>query len=320
MNKIDWLLLVVSLPGPTKAARMRLWRALRASGAGALRDGVYALPNSPFAAAQFAALANEVIAGGGSAEVLDFASRDAGQQARLLALFDRGADQARLLERAQAIKAGMADASDADMRRLLAGLRRDAAALSAIDFFPGPAATQLEQALGDAEAALDALADGSEPHARAGGVQRRELSRYQARLWATRRNLWVDRVASAWLIKRFIDAKARFRWLREPKDCPKSAVGFDFDSAEFSHVGARVTFEVLLASFGLDKDPALLRLGSVVHALDVGGAPAPEAAGLAAIMAGYRARGMADDQMLAEASSVLDALYAGFQSADESGR
>jgi hypothetical protein len=317
MTKIEWLLLVVSLPGPTKAARMRLWRALRACGAGALRDGVYALPNSPMAAAQFATQATEVIAGGGSAEVVDFVSRDAAQQKRLLALFDRGAEQARLLERAQAIKAGMGDAG-ADMRRQLAALRRDAAALSAIDFFPGPAAAQLEQALGDAEAALDALANGNEPKARSGGVQRRELARFQARLWATRRNLWVDRVASAWLIGRFIDKKARFRWLREPKDCPKSAVGFDFDGAEFTHVGARVTFEVLLASFGLDHDPALLRLGSVVHALDVGGAPAPEAAGLAAIMAGYRASGMTDDAMLGEASSVLDALYAGFQSADES--
>ncbi|MCK9368326.1 MAG: chromate resistance protein [Metallibacterium scheffleri] len=309
---------MISLPGPTKAARMRLWRALRLSGAGALRDGVYLLPNSPSASAQFATQAAEVVASGGSAETIAFGDGDATQQQRLLALFDRGDQHARLIERAQAVRAGIGKGTDADVRRRLATLRREAAALSAIDFFPGPAAAQLEQALGDAEAALAAVADGGEPRARQGSVPRRDIARYQKRLWATRRNLWVDRVASAWLIRRFIDAQARFRWLRQPEDCPKTAVGFDFDGAEFSHVGGRVTFEVLLASFSLDKDPALVRLGTVVHALDVGGAPAAEAAGLAAIMAGYRAKGLSDDALLVEASGVFDALHAAFQGAEDS--
>jgi hypothetical protein len=318
MKQVEWLLLVVSLPGPAKAARMRLWRALRVSGAGALRNGVYVLPHSPTARAHFEALAAEAMTSGGSAELIVFGSGHATQERRLLALFDRGARHARLIERAQAVRATIGKGADAEVRRRLAGLRREAAALSAIDFFPGPAAAQLEQALGDAEAAFAAGADGSEPQARRGTVPRRDLARYQKRLWATRQNLWVDRVASAWLIRRFIDARARFRWLRQPKDCPKTAVGFDFDGAEFTHVGARVTFEVLLASFGLDKNPALVRLGTVVHALDVGGAPASEAAGLAAIMAGYRAAGMDDDTLLAEASGVFDALQSAFQDIEES--
>jgi hypothetical protein len=318
MHKIEWLILIVSLPGPTKAARMRLWRALRASGAGALRDGVYALPNSPAATARFQVQAAEVIASGGSAELIVFAGRDAAQEERLLALFDRGPEHAKLIERTQAVRACIGNETDAEVRRRLTGLRREAATLAAVDYFPGPAAAQLEQALSDTEAAREARADGDEPHARRGGVPRRDVARYQGRLWATRQHLWVDRVASAWLIRRFIDSNARFRWLRQPKDCPKTAVGFDFDGAEFSHVGARVTFEVLLASFGLDHDPALVRLGSVVHALDVGGAPAAEAAGLAAIMAGYRARGLDDDTLLAEAGGVFDALHAGFQSVEDS--
>ncbi len=312
MSKTEWLLLVVTLPGPTKAARMRLWRALRASGAGALRDGVYVLPDSSAAATQFGARAAEVVAGGGSAELVVFGNRDIAQQERLVSLFDRGPDQARLIAQAQALRKCIGTETESEIPRRLAGLRREAAALAHIDFFPGPAAVQLEQALVDAEAALDARS-GDEPHARRGGVPRRDKARYQGRLWATRSNLWVDRVASAWLIRRFIDANARFRWLRKPQDRPKTAVGFDFDGAEFTHVGARVTFEVLLASFELDQDPALLRLGNVVHALDVGGAPAAEAAGFAAILAGYRARGLDDDTMLAEASGVLDAFYAGFR-------
>lgn len=315
MKRIDWMLLVVSLPGPTKAVRMRLWRALRASGAGALRDGAYVLPSSPTARAQLETQATEVIVSGGSAELIEFASRDQTQEKHLLALFDRSAEHARLIESVQAVSAGIGHDNDAEVRRRLAALRREIATLAAIDFFPGPSTQQLEQTLGDAEAAIDALADGNEPQPRPGAVPRRDITRYQNRLWATRQGLWVDRVASAWLIRRFIDANARFRWLRQPKDCPKSAVGFDFDGAEFSHVGVRVTFEVLLASFGLDRDAALLRLGSIVHALDVGGAPAAEAAGLAAIMAGYRARGMDDDTLFGEASGVFDALYAGFQDA-----
>jgi len=144
-------------------------------------------------------------------------------------------------------------------------------------------------------------------------IPRLDNGKYQGRTWATRRRLWVDRVASAWLIRRFIDRDARFRWLERPSDCPKSALGFDFDGATFTHVGDRVTFETLMASFGLEEDPALLRLASIVHALDVGGEPAPEAKGFEAVMAGARERLTDDDALLAEMSTVLDSLYAHFR-------
>ncbi len=78
-------------------------------------------------------------------------------------------------------------------------------------------------------------------------------SRYRDRVWATRKNPWVDRLASAWLIKRFIDRDAKFAWIDRPRERPTGAVGFDFDGAEFTHSGSRVTYEVLLATFGLDR-------------------------------------------------------------------
>src|SRR5262249_19834013 len=118
----------------------------------------------------------------------------------------------------------------------------------------------------------------------------------------------------AWLIRRFIDPQAKFVWLKTPKERPRHALGFDFDGAEFSHVGARVTFEVLLASFGLAQDRALARLGALVHYLDVGGIPVAEAAGFAAILAGARARQADDDKLLHNMSAVLDALYASYAS------
>lgn len=148
-----------------------------------------------------------------------------------------------------------------------------------------------------------------EPRAGSGEIRRLATADFQGRTWATRKNLWVDRMASAWLIRRFIDRKAKFRWLDSPKKCPKSALGFDFDGAAFTHVGSRVTFEALAASFGLDADPALARIGAIVHYLDVGGVSAPEAVGIEAVLAGLRAAAPDDDKLLDEAGRVFDSLY-----------
>jgi hypothetical protein len=120
----------------------------------------------------------------------------------------------------------------------------------------------------------------------------------------------VDRLASAWLIARFIDPQAQFLWLADPAALPRGALGFDFDGARFSHVGARVTFEVLLASFALDQDLRLARIGAIVHYLDAGGIPVAEAAGLEAVLAGLRELHHDDDALLRAASAVFDALLA----------
>lgn len=126
--------------------------------------------------------------------------------------------------------------------------------------------------------------------------------------------MWIDRVASAWLIRRFIDPKARFLWLKRVQDCPKRAVGFDFDGAEFTHVGTKVTFEVLLASFALAQDEGLARLGALVHPLDVGGLPTAEGPGFAAVMAGARALQADDDALLEAMTPALDSLYKAYSS------
>jgi len=152
-----------------------------------------------------------------------------------------------------------------------------------------------------------------EPSAAAGAIPRLDAAAYQRRTWATRARPWVDRLASAWLISRFIDREARILWLASPAACPADALGFDFDGAAFSHVGERVTFETLLASFGLEADAALLQLGRIVHALDVGGVAA-EAAGLERLLRGMRARlGDDDDALLGEAGRLFDDLYQAFR-------
>ena len=307
-----WLMLVSSVSGENRTARMRIWRALRASGAGALRDGVYVLPNGDVARGVFQEQAEEVIAAGGTAHILFFDSKSDAQQGELAGLFDRSADYAALFKQLDQFKAGLAKLDDVEARRQIAALRRDVAALVAGDFFPDASRGQVEAALTDAEAALNARFSPDEPHATQGQVPRRERALYRGRTWATRARPWIDRVASAWLIRRFIDPKATFVWLRTPKECPKIAVGFDFDGAEFTHIGARVTFEVLAASFGLESDRAITRLGRMVHYLDVGGIPVPEAAGFAAIMAGARAEQPDDDKLLKNICGVLDSLYAAY--------
>ncbi|MGA0587972.1 chromate resistance protein ChrB domain-containing protein [Dyella sp. KRB-257] len=307
-----WLMLVSSLPGQTQTARMRVWRALKAAGAGALRDGVYVLPQTDGARKLFDEQAAEVIAAEGSAQVIAFASRDEAQQQVLVALFDRSGEYRALFGQLDALQGRLATLDEVEARRELAMLRRDIAALMAIDFFPGPSRQQVEHALADAEHALNARYSPDEPHGLRGTVPRCDPAHYRGRLWATREHLWIDRVASAWLIRRFIDKKAKFVWLGTVKNCPKDAVGFDFDGATFTHRGARVTFEVLLASFGLADDRGLARLGALVHYLDVGGVSVPEAAGFAAIMAGARATQPDDDTLLKTIAPVLDSLYAAY--------
>jgi hypothetical protein len=126
-------------------------------------------------------------------------------------------------------------------------------------------------------------------------------------------------MASAWLIRRFVDRKARFLWLDKPQQCPKTALGFDFDGAAFTHVDGLVSFEVLAASFGLDADPALARIAAIVHCLDVGGVPVAEAAGIEVVLAGLRATNNDDDKLLAAAARVFDSLYQAFRSEQANG-
>ena len=307
-----WLLLVTNLPGRNPTLRMRLWRGLKASGAGSLRDGAYLLPNSARARQLFEEQRAEIRAAGGFVHILAFDADSAEQTATFVALFDRTAEYVDAIRSVDALKAELATLGEAEARQRLASAGRDVALIAARDFFPGEPHKQMESALADAQAAIDARFAPDEPHAAHRLIRPRNRQDYRSRTWATRERLWIDRVASAWLIRRCIDPQAKFLWLKRGKDCPKRAVGFDFDGAEFTHVGSKVTFEVLLASFGLEQDAGLARLGALVHHLDVGGIPIAEAAGFATIMAGARALQENDDALLKAMTPVLDNLYAGY--------
>jgi hypothetical protein len=258
---------------------------------------------------------SEIKAAGGLVQVLSFDAESPDQNAEFVALFDRTEEYAEAIQRLDAVKGELTKLTESEARQRLAGITREVATIGARDFFPGEPRKQMEGALADAETALNARFAPDEPHAAHRSIRPRERKDYRGRTWATRERMWIDRVASAWLIRRFIDPKAKFLWLKRVKDCPKSAVGFDFDAAEFTHVDSKVTFEVLLSSFNLEQDAGLARLGALVHHLDVGGIPIAEGPGFATIMAGARSTQPDDDALLKAMTPVLDSLYAGYTEA-----
>jgi hypothetical protein len=313
-----WLLLVLTLPTENATARMRFWRALKAKGCGVLRDGIYLLPHSAEREATLRDLSVAIGEAGGTAYVLRAPSLDVEQDVEFRGLFDRSEDYATFIQSLSESRKTVAGQSESELRRLLRRLRRDYETIVAIDYFPDAGATRAEAAWQDFVAHVDTVLSPGEPHSAERAIRLLAIKDYQGRTWATRQHLWVDRVASAWLIRRFIDPDGRFLWLGSPDACPKNALGFDFDGAAFTHVGERVTFEVLMASFDLERDPALLRLGAMIHVMDVGGAPVPEAIGFEAIMAGARERAADDDALLDEMSRVLDSMYAHFAASAKS--
>jgi hypothetical protein len=293
--------------------RVRTWRALKASGCGALRDGVYLLPNRPDCVRVFDELARAVDAAHGEATLLEFDARDADQQSQFVALFDRSADFKNFATDVARLRRPLRTAAENPARKEIRALAQRLESLRRIDFFPGTSGE-------DAAAAFEALRLESEqrwspgePSAAERAIVRLDRADYRKRIWATRERPWVDRLASAWLVLRFIDPEARFVWTGAKRKAPKGAVGFDFDGATFSHTDGKVTFEVIAESFGLHEDAALRRLGEAVHYLDVGGVPSEEAAGLELVMRGLQAQHADDDELLAAANTVFDALYAGLQ-------
>jgi len=306
---MNWIILIISLPTENATVRMRVWRALKVAGAAVIRDGVYLLPERDTCSASFARIVDEVRAAGGTA-LHSAIAQPVGEDFTLL--FDRQQDYSNIDQQLALLHGQLTAETALEQLRQLRKLRKQFAQLDAIDFFPGRARNLTEAALTGLEQFANRLLSPDEPMAAQGEITLLNPQDYQGRLWATRRRPWVDRLASAWLIVRFIDQQARFLWLESPAACPSDALGFDFDGARFTHVGERVSFEVLLASFGLDQHPALLRMAALVHYLDVGGVRPPEAAGIESLLAGLRDSIADDDQLLAAASAVFDGLLVSF--------
>ncbi len=304
-----WSILLITLPTQPNAVRIRIWRALKALGCVALRDGSYLLPAAQ--ANRLEALGTEAREHGGEAHVLNLFPRSKAQEADVLARFDRSEAYALWRDTATALQQALDSLSEADARRRARATHEALEALRRIDYYPGAAAEQALSAMEALRQATDAHFSKGEPRAVAEhGITRLDPAKFQGKRWATRARPWVDRLACAWLIQRFIDKQARFVWLSDSAQAPSGVLGFDYDGARFSHVGPQVSFEVLALSFGLADDARLQRIAAVVHYLDVGGIPTAEAAGLEAVLAGLRELHPDDDHLAAAGAAIFDALYA----------
>ncbi len=313
----NWLLFLANLPGrPASTPRVRLWRAMKDLGAGTLRDGAAVLPATDAIHEQLKSIRTQLEADGGSGWLLELGEQSPEVESALRALFDRSDAYRAIAGEGATLRSELPGIDEVGARRRLRQLERDIDNVRRVDYFPGAAREEAVALLADLNALVDRRFSPSEPSAAEGTIERCDPRDYRGRTWATRRRPWVDRVASAWLIRRFVDPQARFAWLEHPGDCPREALGFDFDGAAFTHVGERVTFEVLLASFGLESEPGLADMARLVHYLDVGGEPVPEAAGFEAVLSGFRDELPDDDHLLDAMTPVLDALCRRYSAVD----
>ena len=308
-----WLQLVISLPTNRATARMRIWRAIKALGCASLRDGVYLLPDEDRHRSPLEELVEETRKEGGTAWLLNSSSCDPADAQSNTALFSRVDEYEKWMAEVTATRWTLSGLSRQEAVKIQRQLGRSLEAIHSVDFFPGPASQQADEVWREFQDAISTIISPDEPRQSVGAIRKLDLRLYQNRRWATRKDIWVDRVACAWLIKRFIDPAAQFLWLPSINDCPPDALGFDFDGATFTHVGKLVSFEVLMASFSLGEDPALQRLATMVHALDMKQPPTTEARGFEFILSGARHRLDNDDKVLGEMGSVLDSLYSHFQ-------
>jgi len=301
-----WLVYVASFPTDDPAARMRVLRTLESLGCAVLREGVYVLPDNQVNRQGLQRLSEHMTRINGSAHVLQVTNSDAEQGQTFRSLFDRTGKYQELIKAVEGLRAGFGISDPSAIARVLNKQRREFEAISALDFFTSPVRERAEQVLRGTEAEVRKRMFPDAP--KAGGVT--QTGRYYfKRVWATRKPLWADRLASAWLIRRFIDPEATLLWLDKSQECPSTAVGFGFDGATFSNSRDKVTFQELLASFSLDKSETLARIGTLVHFLDTGGAPVAEAAGVETLLQGARRRSNSDEELFAESEKTFDLLY-----------
>lgn len=300
-------LLISSLPSQSTTARMRIWRSLKSNGAATLRDGVYLLPEVH--SEKFESIVNDHLNENGQAYIFQ---TEAPAHLDLVQLFDRTGEYEELSNEIYQIQNMLEENRKKEHLKQTRKLRKNLNLLIEIDFFPNIHQSKTLNALTRLEHSIAQLGEYDEPNNFEQQFKVLFKQDFQNKIWATRKRPWIDRLASAWIIQKLIDPQAKFIWLEHPNECPKDALGFDFDDAHFTHINHLVTFEVLIHSFEL-QNPALNKIAEIVHFLDVGGNEPAEALGIEKILQGLRSTITNDDQLLHLSNRIFDGLYADFQ-------
>jgi hypothetical protein len=310
-----WLLLIHQIPPRPSYLRVKVGRRLQGLGAVPVKNSVYVLPRSDQAFEDFQWVRREVVAGGGDASVCEARFVEGLSDDGVEALFAaaRDADYALLGQQARRLQAAVArrkrpardEGHDAVV---LARLRKRLGDVAAIDFFGAPGRDTVEGLLAAIEARLRPASDAkSLPAPPAGNVR--------GRTWVTRTGVHIDRIASAWLIRRFIDPEARFKFIPGHEYAPEPGeLRFDMFEADFTHEGDSCTFEMLLQRFGL-RDAALRQIGEIVHDIDLKDEKfaRSEAAGIDRLIAGIAMRHKGDEARIEEGGAVFESLHEYFK-------
>ncbi len=300
-----WLLLIHQIPPKPDYFRVKVRRRLQRIGAVALKNSVYVLPNTDEATEDFQWLRRAVVDEGGEATVC-IASFVEGMNDQEVESMFRAQVDAEYSEIVDAARAAAAGPSDADVRRL----KRQLGHIEARDFFAAAGAAAARLAVGDLETALARRGEAElSPTNGSNGIKPRGAT------WVTRRDVYVDRMASAWLIRRFIDPAAQFKFvLAKGYHAARGELCFDMFEGEFTHEGDSCTFEVLVARFELG-DAALRAIAQIVHDIDCKDEKygREEAAGVASVLSGMTLAHSDDVARVAAATALFDGLYASFQ-------
>jgi hypothetical protein len=312
-----WLLLVHQIPPKPDYFRVKVRRRLARLGAVALKSTVYVLPWSASTLEDFQWLRREIVDEGGGAILCETQLVEGITDAELEGLFrrDRDADYGTIAaEAATALarvrKRKLSVDERAEIEAAVARLRRRLREVADLDFFKSGGRSA-------AAHAIDALADRVNAGAGAQRVPERDRERIATgRVWVTRRDVFVDRIASAWLIRTFIDAGAEFKFVSGTGHRPaRGELRFDMFEAEYTHVGDKCTFEVLLERFGLEGDAALRSIAEIVHDIDVKDEKfaRPEAAGVEQLLSGIARGTPTDAERLVAGGALFKSLYESFR-------
>ena len=310
MSQQQLLLLLVGVPPTPSSLRVRVWRRLRSLGAVPLKRSAYLLPDTPERYEDFQWLAQEIERDGGDATLVRVQQIENASPADVLGLFHepRDRDYKHLAARYRKLLQGVdrkTAAASARVHDELARLSKEHQRIREIDFFGAPGGAEvrrLEEAI--------AMRTRRPESARAEPTPTLDLTKLRGRRWVTRPRPHVDRVASAWLIKRFIDPAAEFVFA-PPAEFPKDAIAFDAPGVELSHHGEDCTFETLVKRARLN-DRRLTRLAEVVHEADLrdGKFPHEEARGIDVAIRALLAASPDDHQVLTQGMAMFEGLYA----------
>jgi hypothetical protein len=304
MEKLTWLLLLYALPTKRTTARVNLWRKLKKFGAISLKTSAYLLPDNPTHYERFQWLAKQIRDDGGEATLIRVAEIEGLPQEQVIQLFDtaRAADYKELMSALQEAIDRSEEAQEAPVSEELAKHQSRFNEIKEIDYFNAPTGHDAQMLLHRAEKLAG-------PRKKAAPSPVFDRRGFQGRTWLTRPRPGIDRVGSAWLIRKFIDPKAKFVFGMEPAKFPK-ALPFDMAEVEFSHHADDCTFETFLKRFGIE-DRAAQKLAEMVHDADLedGKFQRGECIGLNMVFEGWGTMRLSDEEILAKGGDCFDALY-----------